>query len=252
MIEKVIRYRKDNIKARLSSVTSDPAWTADGPSGLGVNGTTASKHFKCFASDGAGHDHTDATFLDSQGVWLGDYNEENTVVKSLSFNQVIEQYYDATEGGVLRNMSEGPHFNAWHTLEPDKSMWCVACRAAGRAPEAGIISQHAEFVHQSDATTFVAGPMHRTVSTTTPLLMFRSANVLKVWIYPCSLDGRKIFALLRCEKLLDSACLWSFWKADGGYTKDVFLTTVPKRGGAASHAPDRYVKGSMCSKEAFC
>lgn len=57
-----------------------------------------------------------------------------------------------------------------------------------------------------------------------------------MWIYACKLEERKVFAILKSEKVkLDhSAYLWSFWKTTGGYTKDMFLTAAPKQQSSAS------------------
>lgn len=56
------------------------------------------------------------------------------------------------------------------------------------------------------------------------------SNIFQVWIYPCFLGNRKVFALLKCEKIrFDATYLWSFWKVDGSYTKDIFLTSARKQ-----------------------
>lgn len=164
VIDKVVRYRKDNNKLRLSSVFSDPMWTADGPRRMTTNVTAASLHFTCFASAGSDHDHTDASFLKEHGVWLGDWYEERCVVTSLSFDELITRYYESAEGGLLRSSDEGPHVNAWHAQDPDKAMWCLACRDDGREASPHIVIKHAEFIHESDGQTIVAEPMRRTVS----------------------------------------------------------------------------------------
>lgn len=163
VIEKVIRYRKDHIKTRLPSVTSDPAWTSDDPSRSGASANIAPQHFKCFASYTMDNSHTNATYLKDQGIWLGDYDDEDKIVTSLSFNKVMENFYDATYGGLRRATSEGPDVNEWHSLEKvDKKMQCADCRAKGLPSTSDVVSRHVEFVHDH-----VTQPMHRTVSTVT-------------------------------------------------------------------------------------
>lgn len=57
-----------------------------------------------------------------------------------------------------------------------------------------------------------------------------ASNSSQVWALPCLLKGREVFALLKCEKLRHGAApLWSFWKTDGSYTKDIFLTRAPEQ-----------------------
>ena len=56
------------------------------------------------------------------------------------------------------------------------------------------------------------------------------ANDHQVWIYKGFLDGRKVFAILKSERIRfnQSSYLWSFWKTEGGYTKDTFLVAARK------------------------
>lgn len=236
VIEKKLRYRKDHIRSR-PPVTSDATWTSYCPSRTGTssatgsNGTAGSRRFICFASHTMDNKHTNATYLKDKGVWLGDYDEEDMVVTSLSFNRVIKRYDESTDGGLLSHPSDGPHVNAQHTLEKDKKkMWCAACRAVGRSPTSDVVAENVEFIHQSDDDTHVADPMYRTVSTVANDRADVGSDFLQVWIFPCSLGERKVFALLKCEKArFDATYLWSFWKVDGSYTDDIFLTTVPKQ-----------------------
>lgn len=163
VVKKVIRYRKDNLKSRVEPATSEPTSTPNSHPSTNFNMATALRIFTCFAPQGSGHDHTYAAYLKDHGVWLGDFDQEDSIVTSLSFNQVIDKVYAETEHGVHKNTKDGPTLNAWHAQEPKKDMWCAACRAAGRETTHDVIALHIKFVHEGDEKSH-AEPMRRTVS----------------------------------------------------------------------------------------
>lgn len=160
MAEEVVRCRQYQIKMQPFSVTSDP------PTRISTNVTPVSHQVKCFAPTGSSLGHVNAAYLKGEGVWLGDRNDPDIAVTSLSFTQVIARHYKSTDGGVLKASAEGPYVNAWHSKgRSDQPMWCFACRISGREAEAGIIAWHTEFIHEGDEKTFGADSMRRRAST---------------------------------------------------------------------------------------
>lgn len=144
-----MRYRKENIRLsggqRLSSVTSDPSWTPDETQS--TRATPGRIDIRCFAPALSEHDHHDASWLKANGVWLGDYNEDNNIVTELSFRDVMREHYSCTNGGQRKNTVKELYTNSGHALEMDKAMVCAACRSAGRPYGLGMVAEHAEFTH---------------------------------------------------------------------------------------------------------
>jgi hypothetical protein len=88
----------------------------------------ASSSLQCFDPTTAGH--SDANWLNDQGVWLGSYDEEKESVNGATFDEVTEKYFDDTTGGTSSYGVEPVVFDDM-PAEPEMVMQCKACAVKG-------------------------------------------------------------------------------------------------------------------------
>lgn len=112
IIERIFRHHKEHIsKTRASSV--DGSWrstpaptttttTRSGRSSLSASLTSA----VCFSGAFGLAAHQDASALQEQGVWLGDYAEDKVAVNGPSYDDVKRDYYFQTDAGKRKYYDE--------------------------------------------------------------------------------------------------------------------------------------------------
>ncbi|EME77379.1 uncharacterized protein MYCFIDRAFT_83310 [Pseudocercospora fijiensis CIRAD86] len=211
VVEKILRWRKDHI--RTSRATSDnlfdPTYTSNPAS---TNTRTAHSdspaNWECFSVNR--EDHLNASLL-SQSVWLGDYDQAKVSINGPTWNEVEKNYFESTTGGSECFGAEPHAFDALPGVVACY-LQCAACCAAGRQP----------------------------------------CERLKIWTFKCSLKGRDVYACLKelpereWRRLKSDTPLWSFWKLNGGYTTNWFLTPVSEnattpllQSDIIQHGPDK-------------
>ncbi|SMR49449.1 unnamed protein product [Zymoseptoria tritici ST99CH_3D1] len=172
---------------------------------FGPDASLAGSSFQCFGSGLPITNHQDATWLNEQGIWLGSYDEEKEQVNGMSFEELNSKYFDDATGGTQTTGVE-PEVFACSEEPMEMIVQCKACATKGH----------------STALTAEIWAFEWSESDTATHMSF------SVWTYPCFLNGKKVFAILKPVpehelKRLGSAKLWQFWLIDGGYTKTTFL-----------------------------
>ncbi|KAF2766443.1 hypothetical protein EJ03DRAFT_177553 [Teratosphaeria nubilosa] len=124
-----------------------------------------------------------------------------------SWNQLRYKWDIRTKQNTRDDFQKGLQTLKLHS-ERDKSVKCAEC---------GVSAQG----HTEELKVRVMNFL--------PAVEHASARAWRrmVWTLQCELDGRRVFAIMRCEKQRRlGAPLYTFWKATGGYTSDAGVVTI--------------------------
>ena len=161
--------------------------------------------YHCFAESNSTKPHLNAVGLMKKGVWLGDYKFEREIVTGSSYFEEKREYYRRTSRGSDKDLEKGlPTLGAKHHRHK-VTMECAACGAS----HPNMMAEQCLFEHEDMSwRVSCANAQGHIVAT---------ANRSKIWIYPCWLGDRKVFAILRTEtsRQQGHVFLRSFWKTQG-------------------------------------
>ncbi|KAK4493866.1 hypothetical protein PRZ48_015051 [Zasmidium cellare] len=204
VIERIFRHHKENIsKTRASSV--DGSWRSTPVPAIRSTRTSltaSTTNVACFSTAFGLAAHQDATALQEQGIWLGDYSEEKEAVNGPSYDDVQRDYFFQTDAGQRKAYDE-PYVFDEATETTEDLLLCAGCQSGALLK---IECHEFEWEDEDSETTMTKN----------------------VWTYPCKLGDRKVFALIKqMPNIQSDTTVWGFWRVDGGYTTNLLLASRP-------------------------
>lgn len=152
-LEKIWRYRKENIR-KMRDDSTDPSYTLAAPLQATSNTRTSfaprPNTLQCF-TEGSGIDaHYNASWLNENGIWLGDVNDNGTAVNGPCFDDVCQNYLDMTFGNEGKGHEE-PYMFDDVPIERFMMLECAACKAFdSNSSPAGLVQVRCESVTHED------------------------------------------------------------------------------------------------------